>query len=91
MIEDYLWQEYDCPYTGMDFDLCGEEIVAQGDIVICSCCNRGFIASKEAVANTYVKNLDGTLTIVELPKNAEERQALISRAKKMEGIWKLKL
>lgn len=81
----HLCQEYDCPRTNMDFDLCGEEIVAEGDVVICSCCNKEFIATKETIANTYIKNLDDTLTIVELPKNDEERQTLIARAKELWG------
>lgn len=81
MIEDKLWQEYDCPYSNMDFDLCGEDIVAQGDVVLCSCCNKTFVASGSIIANTYIMNSDGSLSIVEFPKNAEERLALIDRAR----------
>lgn len=43
------WQDYDCPNSGMDFDLDGDAMVYDGDSFYCSGCGSHHIATPELV------------------------------------------
>lgn len=73
-------QEYDCPESGIDFDLHGTDILALGESCYCSGCGKHHTAGKDIDLNTYIRLPDGTLSCRHTPKNAEEKAALINHS-----------
>lgn len=51
------WQEYDCPVTGIDFDL--DAMVCQGDAFDCPGCRGTHVATPELVTQ-YERDERGT-------------------------------
>lgn len=77
-----IWQEYDCPGSGIDFDLHGTEILAIGEQCYCSGCGRNHTAGADIRLQTYVRKADGELDYRDAPKDAEEKAAWLAEAAK---------
>lgn len=78
-----LWQSYDCPSQGVDFDLDGEGLVFYGQRIECSACGGSHVGGEEVSVETCVDFVgeDGVVEYEkrkfhELPKTAEELQRL---------------
>lgn len=78
-----IWQEYDCPGSGIDFDLHGSEILAVGEQCYCSGCDRFHTAGSDIQPQTYIRLADGELDYRDAPKGAEEKAAWIAEAAKV--------
>lgn len=56
------WQEYDCPITGIDFDINEPNLVVRGQVFHCSGCWGTHTAGVDVDINEYTENPDGTLS-----------------------------
>jgi hypothetical protein len=75
-LEPDIWQEYDCPQCGIDFDIAGEQILAVGERFYCSGCGEHHTAGEDGPKETMVRLVpDGELTFRDLPKDAPEKAA----------------
>ncbi|HJV76038.1 MAG TPA: hypothetical protein VJ654_17590 [Noviherbaspirillum sp.] len=72
-----IWQEYDCS-SGIDFDLCESEILAEGESCYCSGCGGHHVAGKDGPTETFVEHDSGELEYRGLPKDAEEKAAWLA-------------
>ena len=71
-----IWQEYDCPESGIDFDLDEADIVAVGEKFYCSGCRKHHTATRDFPANTYVRlSHGGELEFRGVPKDVDEKDA----------------
>lgn len=62
------WQDYDCPLSGIDFDLNDDDMVFEGDRFHCSGCWQEHEATP-ALIQQYERELpDGELKVVPLQK-----------------------
>lgn len=59
------WQDYDCPISGIDFDLVGDAMVFEGDSFYCSGCGSHHIATPELIQQ-YEKSGDEDFRVVPL-------------------------
>lgn len=75
-----IWQDYDCPLSGIDFDIHGTDIVAIGETFYCSGCGKTHTAGVDVNLQTYVSIGDGKLDYRGMPKDAEEKAAWIAEA-----------
>lgn len=73
-----IWQDYDCPACGIDFDLFNEEILTPGEQCPCSGCGGYHTAGKDGPSETM---LSDPFEIRELPRDATEKAAWILEAK----------
>lgn len=77
--EDAIWQEVDCPLSGIDFDVWGLHILCVGDSYQCSGCGRVHIAGGDLpdLHTTIFEIRDGVLEMAWLgiPKDAAEKKA----------------
>ncbi len=78
MMDPDIWQEYDCPNSGIDFDIHGAEILAIGEQFYCA--GRNHTAGKDIELQTYVRKADGELDFRPAPKDAQEKEAWIAAA-----------
>lgn len=79
----YIFQEYDCPESGIDFDLAGEEIVTKGQKFICRCCHKEYVAGVDAAMQTAVGFMAGKdikLDFRDLPTDEVQKAAWIAEA-----------
>jgi hypothetical protein len=72
----WIWQEYDCPESGLDFDIGDADIVAIGEEFYCCGCGKTHTATADFPHNTYVLlSENGTLDYRRTPKDAAEKAA----------------
>lgn len=72
-----IWQEYDCPRCGIDFDLNGAEIVSEGEYFHCSGCGGTHVGGKDGPTQTCV-SIGGTLDFRGVPPDAETKAAWLA-------------
>lgn len=72
-----IWQAYDCPVTGNDSDLHGTELVYSGKSFPCHWCGGNHTAGFGVDVETAIDQ-DGGRRFIDLPKDAEELQRLIT-------------
>lgn len=71
-----IWQQYDCPKSGIDFDIFDGEILAAGERCYCSGCGGYHTAGKDGPNETIVRlAADGEMIFRDLPKDAAEKAA----------------
>lgn len=76
-----IWQEYDCPACGIDFDLFEDELLAVGEQCYCSGCGGHHKAGPgEPIDQTYMIGRDGELIIRGVPADAAQKAAWIKEA-----------
>jgi hypothetical protein len=69
-----IWQEYDCPDSGIDFDIDEGEIVAVGEQFYCCGCGQKHTATLGFPKNTCVRLLPGgDLEFRRTPRDATEK------------------
>lgn len=68
-----IWQEYDCPATGIDFDLGGDQIKYMFQAFHCPGCGHDHIATSALISETMVRLDNEELQFRGLPKTAEEK------------------
>lgn len=70
-----VWQDYDCPLSGIDFDLTDGQMVHEGMRFRCPGCGREHMANVDIEVHTYVD--DGcVVSYPDLPATAEDLQRL---------------
>lgn len=79
-----IWQDYDCPLSGIDVDLHAADIVAIGDTFYCAGCWKNHTAGVDVNLQTYVRMADGELSYRGMPKDALEKAIWITDAAPME-------
>lgn len=78
-LEPDIWQEYDCPDSGIDFDIAEADIVAVGEQFYCSGCGKHHTATLFFPATTYVRIAPGgELEFRKTPKDAAEKAAWLA-------------
>lgn len=78
-LEPDIWQEYDCPFSGIDFDLTDHEILAVGERCYCSGCGGFHTAGEDGPDETFVRlTPDGDLIYRDLPRDAAEKSAWLA-------------
>lgn len=71
-----IWQEYDCPDSGVDFDIDEAGLVAVGEQFYCPGCGKHHTATIDFPENTYVRLFHGgALECRRTPKDAAEKDA----------------
>lgn len=74
-----IWQDYDCPDSGIDFDIDEADIVSVGDQFYCSGCGKQHTATLDFPSNTYVRlSPGGELENRRIPKDAGEKAAWLA-------------
>ena len=75
-----IWQEYDCPDSGIDFDIDEADIVAVGEQFYCSGCGKRHTATPDFPINTFVRLVAGgkQLEFRGTPKDAAEKSAWLN-------------
>lgn len=68
-----IWQEYDCPATGLDFDLDGAQILIAGESFNCAGCRGTHTAGIDGPTHTALRFRDGSEEYRGLPESAEQR------------------
>ena len=77
-LEPDIWQEYDCPKCGIDFDIYGSNILAIGEKCYCSGCG-GYHTAEDVIKETMIRLVtDGELVFRGLPKDANEKASWIN-------------
>lgn len=77
--EPDIWQEYDCPDSGIDFDIAEADIVAVGEQFYCPGCGKQHTATLDFPATTYVRLLPGgDLEFRRTPKDSAEKAAWLA-------------
>jgi hypothetical protein len=78
-LEPDIWQEYDCPKCGIDFDLADREILAVGEKCYCSGCGVYHTAGEDGPKETMVRLVaDSELIFRGIPKDANEKDAWLA-------------
>lgn len=54
-----VWQAYDCPLSGIDFDLDARHLVHQRQKFYCSACGQEHTAGVDVEVETFVEAADG--------------------------------
>ena len=82
--EPDIWQEYDCPVCGMDFDLAEDQILAVGESCSCSGCGGQHIAGLDGGPNETMIRLvaDGAIEFRPLPRDAAEKAAWLAEVQR---------
>ncbi len=75
-----IWQDYDCPNCGIDFDLHGADILAIGEKCYCSGCGQYHTAGID-IMQTCIHSSNGELECRGVPKDAAEKAAWIAEAR----------
>lgn len=70
-----IWQAYDCPLSGIDFDLDAEHLVHQGQKFYCSACGQEHTAGVDVEVETFVETPAG-LQFPDLPADQAALNAL---------------
>jgi hypothetical protein len=79
LLQPEIWQEYDCPDSGIDFDIAEADIVAVGERFYCSGCGKQHTATLDFPATTYVRlSPGGDLEFRRTPKDAAEKAAWLA-------------
>lgn len=74
-----LWQEYDCPACGIDFDIHEDRLLVAGESFDCSGCDGRHVAGVDGPTETYARRGAGSeLVILPLPVDAAQRAAWLS-------------
>ena len=75
-----IWQEFDCPNQGIDFDIAGADILAAGESVYCSGCGQYHTAEEAKITETMFKrdDEDAPIEFRGLPRSAEEKAQWLS-------------
>lgn len=68
-----VWQAYDCPLSGVDFDLTGEQMVHQGQRFRCAGCGQEHMAGVHVRVETF-EEVDGSTFFPGLPATADDLQ-----------------
>ncbi len=74
-----VWQAYDCPISGIDFDIDAEHLVHQRQRFYCSACGQEHTAGVDVEVETFVDAPDG-LEYPALPADPSEIAALLLAA-----------
>jgi hypothetical protein len=77
MIKEIL-QEYDCPANRVDFDLCGSDILVDGESFVCPECGGCHVVGKDVDAQTALIHENGVWEHRGLPKDAAEKAAWLA-------------
>lgn len=80
-VEINVWQEYDCPGSGIDFDLYDGEVLFLGQSCHCSGCGGEHKAGPGEVVNETTINAGEGLRFYGIPRDREELNLWISQAK----------
>ena len=74
-----MWQEYDCPACGMDFELDACDILAVGESCYCSGCGGHHTAGQDGPTETMLRlYVNGELSYRGLPRDAAEKAAWLA-------------
>lgn len=70
-----VWQAYDCPESGLDFDLHEGSLVFWGQPIDCSGCGKAHIAGTDVEIETCTEEVDASGNLErefhDLPRTAE--------------------
>lgn len=82
-----IFQEYDCPVTGIDFDLNEAEIVCAGQSFRCACCEQSHVAGVDVAMQTAIgrEGSGDRLDFRPLPRDATERAAWLAESAAMDA------
>lgn len=79
-----IFQSYDCPFSGIDFDLAGLDILATGESTYCSGCGQYHTANEAGITETTIRLVaDGDFQYRGLPKDEFEKAEWVSEVVKI--------
>ena len=74
--EPEIWQEYDCPESGIDFDIDEPNLVCVGEQFYCCGCGMQHTATIDFPENTYIRlSVGGELEYRRTPVSTAEKDA----------------
>lgn len=70
-----IWQEFDCPLSGIDFDIAGADILTAGDSTYCSGCGQHHTTAEANITGTMFRttNEDEPIEYRGLPIDAAQK------------------
>lgn len=74
-----IWQEYDCPVSGIDHDIESQNILSTGERFFCFDCGGYHTAGEDGPTSTIVRlEKGGDMIFRDLPQNAAEKAAWLA-------------